>query len=51
MDSLARQLVDKTGADLTIGTTTGSILTGADFVITSISVGGFDAWEKDSNTG
>jgi len=49
MDSLARQLVEKTGADLTIESTTNRVesLTKADFVITSISVGGFDAWEKD----
>lgn len=49
MNSLARQLVEKTGADLTIESTTNRVesLTGADFVITSISVGGFDAWEKD----
>jgi alpha-galactosidase len=49
MDSLARQLVQKTGADLTIESTTNRVesLTGTDFVITSISVGGFEAWEKD----
>ncbi len=49
MDSLARQLVEKTGANLKIESTTNRLesLTGADFVITSISVGGFEAWEKD----
>ncbi|MGE5123267.1 MAG: hypothetical protein ACM3H7_02030 [Acidobacteriaceae bacterium] len=49
MDSLARILVEKTGAELTIESTTNRVasLTGADFVITSISVGGFEAWEKD----
>ncbi len=49
MDSLARRLVEKTGADLHIESTTNRVesLTGTDFVITSISVGGFEAWEKD----
>jgi alpha-galactosidase len=49
MDSLSRQLVQKTGADLKIESTTDrtEALTGADFVIAAISVGGFDAWEKD----
>jgi alpha-galactosidase len=49
MESLGRQLVEKTGADLIIESTTNRVesLTGANFVITSISVGGFDAWEKD----
>ena len=49
MDILSRQLVQKTGADLKVESTTDRIeaLTGADFVIPTISVGGFDAWEKD----
>jgi alpha-galactosidase len=49
MANLARQLVDRTGADLKIESTTDrrQALTKTDFVITSISVGGFDAWEKD----
>jgi alpha-galactosidase len=49
MEILGKQLVEKTGADLKIESTCDrrESLTGADFVITSISVGGFDAWEKD----
>jgi alpha-galactosidase len=49
MDTLCKQLVQKEGADLTVESTTDQreSLTGADFVITAISVGGFDAWEKD----
>ncbi len=49
MATLAKQLVEKTGSDLKIESTTNRVesLTGADFVITSIAVGGFDAWEKD----
>ncbi len=49
MDSLARQLIQKEGADLKIESTLNQreSLVGADFVITSISVGGFDAWETD----
>lgn len=49
MDSLSRQLVEKAGVDLKIEPTLDRIeaLTNADFVVTSVSVGGFDAWEKD----
>ena len=49
MDTLSRLLIAKTGAALTIESTTDqrTSLTAADFVITAISVGGMDAWEKD----
>ena len=49
MDRLCNLLVEKEGADLTIESTTDqrASLTGADFCITAISVGGMDAWEKD----
>ena len=49
MDTLGRQLVNIAGAGLRIETTTDQrkALEGADFVITTISVGGNDAWEKD----
>ena len=49
MDRLCRLLVEKEGADLRIESTTDrrASLTGADFIITAISVGGMDAWEKD----
>ncbi len=49
MDTLTRQLVEKSGLDFKIERTTNrrEALTGADFVVTSIAVGGFDAWEKD----
>jgi len=49
MDTLCRQLVALEGADLQIESTTDQrqSLDGADFVITAISVGGMDAWERD----
>ena len=49
MDRLCRLLVQKEGAELTIESTTErrASLAGADFVVTAIAVGGFDAWEKD----
>jgi alpha-galactosidase len=49
MDTLCKLLVQKEGASLTVESTTDrrESLTGADFVISAISVGGFDAWEKD----
>ncbi len=49
MDRLCRILVEKEETDLTIESTTDQreSLIGADFVITAISVGGMDAWEKD----
>jgi alpha-galactosidase len=49
MDTLCRLLVQKKGANLAVESTTDrrASLTGADFVISAISVGGFDAWEKD----
>lgn len=49
MNQLCKKLVEKTGADIRIECTTTRLeaLTNADFVITSISVGGFDAWETD----
>lgn len=49
MDTLSRQLVALTDADLKVESTTKQreSLAGADFVITAISVGGMDAWEKD----
>jgi alpha-galactosidase len=49
MDTLCKLLVQKMGANLTVESTTDrrESLRGADFVISAISVGGFDAWEKD----
>lgn len=49
MDRLCRILVEREDAELTIESTTNQreSLTDADFVITAISVGGMDAWEKD----
>ena len=49
MDTLSQQLVALLGSDLTVESTTNQreSLAGADFVITAISVGGMDAWEKD----
>jgi len=49
METLGRLLVEKTGAQLKIESTTNrrESLSGADFVIAAISVGGYDAWEKD----
>ena len=49
MDTLCRQLVKLQKSDLRIESTTDQLqsLDGADFVITAISVGGMDAWEKD----
>ena len=49
MTRLCRLLVKQTGAKLDIKSTTDrrAALTGADFVITSIAAGGFDAWEHD----
>ncbi|MGQ9554717.1 MAG: family 4 glycosyl hydrolase [Anaerolineae bacterium] len=49
MHTLCRELVKAEKADLKIESTTNQkeSLTDADFVITAISVGGMDAWEKD----
>jgi alpha-galactosidase len=49
MEQLCTHLVRKTGAHLEVRSTTDrrESLEGADFVITSISVGGMDAWEHD----
>ncbi len=49
METLSRQLIAKTGSDLKVKSTTNQrqALTGTDFVIAAISVGGNDAWEKD----
>ena len=49
MDTLCRQLVQREGAELEIESTTErrESLVGADFVISAISAGGSDAWEKD----
>ncbi len=49
MTRLCRLLVEHTGAKLEVKSTTDrrAALTGADFVITSIAAGGFDAWEHD----
>lgn len=49
MTTLSRLLIEKTGADLHVESTTDrrAALAGAAFVITAISVGGFDAWERD----
>ena len=49
MATLAKKLVEKTGSDLKIESTTERVqsLTKADFVITTISVGGNAAWEQD----
>jgi alpha-galactosidase len=49
MHTLCAQLVEKEGSSLSIESTTDrrESLVGADFVISAISVGGMDAWEKD----
>jgi len=49
MSTLSERLVEKERANLKIESTTDQreSLVDADFVITAISVGGFDAWEKD----
>ena len=49
MHTLCAQLVEKEGASLSVDSTTDrrESLIGADFVISAISVGGMDAWEKD----
>jgi len=49
MSRLCKLLVKKTRAELEIRATTDrrAALAGADFVITSIAAGGFDAWEHD----
>jgi len=49
MDRLCKQLVQWEGAHLTVNSTTDrrESLTGTDFVVAAISVGGMDAWEKD----
>ena len=49
MTRLCRILVEREGADLAIQSTLDqrSAIGGADFVITAISAGGMDAWEKD----
>jgi alpha-galactosidase len=49
MDTLAKQLVNMTGADLKIESTTDQreSLVDADFVITAIAVGGADVYELD----
>ena len=49
MDRLCQQLVQWEGADLVVESTTDrrESLTGTDFVIAAISVGGMDAWEQD----
>lgn len=52
MDTLARGLVAREGADLVVESTTDqrAALTGADYVIIAIAAGGFEAWEKDIET-
>lgn len=49
MDTLCKQLVEKEGSSLAVESMTDrrESLKGADFVISAISVGGSDAWEKD----
>jgi alpha-galactosidase len=49
MDTLCKQLVERESAELEIESTTEQreSLVGADFVISAISVGGLEAWEKD----
>jgi alpha-galactosidase len=49
MDTLCNKLISTTGARLKVESTTDrrKAVTGANYVITAISVGGFDAWEKD----
>lgn len=49
MDTLARRLVEREAADITIRSTNEqrTSLAGADFVIVAISVGGMAAWEDD----
>ncbi|RJS76545.1 hypothetical protein CW712_01355 [Candidatus Bathyarchaeota archaeon] len=48
MAALSKRLVEKEGVDLKVESTTDQreSLVDADFVITAISVGGFDAWGK-----
>lgn len=49
MEKLSKQIIEKTGANLQLKTTMDQkeSLVDADFVITSIAVGGNSAWEKD----
>lgn len=49
MHRLCELLIEKEGADLTVESTTErrESLVGADFVICSIAVGSFEAWEQD----
>lgn len=49
MTNLCRKLAEKENAELKVEKTTNrkKSLKGADFVISSIAVGSFDAWEKD----
>jgi len=49
MATLAKKLVEKTGSELKIESTSDRVqcLTGTDFVITTIAVGGNKAWEND----
>lgn len=49
MDTLARGLIAREGAELVIESTTDrrAALTAADYVIIAIAAGGFEAWEKD----
>lgn len=49
MTALSKRLVESEAADLQVESTTRQreSLVDADFVVTAISVGGFDGWEKD----
>jgi alpha-galactosidase len=49
METLARRLIEKEEADLTVRSSTEqrTSLVGADFVIVAIAVGGLAAWEAD----
>jgi alpha-galactosidase len=51
MARLAQRMIDQEGADTLLEKTTDrrEVLAGADYVITTISVGGQAAWEKDLN--
>src|SRR5205807_2996574 len=49
MDTLARRLIEKEEADLTVRSSTEqrASLVGADFVIVAIAMGGLSAWQAD----
>ncbi|MFW6308405.1 MAG: hypothetical protein ACOC1S_00145, partial [bacterium] len=49
MDTLSKKMIEEKNSDVTVESTTDrrEALKDADFVIITISVGGFEAWEKD----